>query len=160
MRVLPGFDPDGKIKLLHRLRDQAEIIICVYAGDIEQNKVRSDLGITYDQDVLRLMDDLHYWDLKINSVLITRYTGQPAATQFKNSLERRELKCIRTATQKAIQWTLRPSLVTQDMAQMNLSKQLAHLSCRTALVPTAGKLATCLSQLYQGNQTWSSCRLF
>lgn len=60
MRVLPGFDPDGKIKLLHRLRDQAEIIICVYAGDIEQNKVRSDLGITYDQDVLRLMDDLHY----------------------------------------------------------------------------------------------------
>jgi len=92
MRVLPGFDPDGKIKLLHRLRDQAEIIICVYAGDIEQNKIRGDLGITYDQDVLRLMDDLHYWDLKINSVLITRYTGQPAATQFKNSLERRGIK--------------------------------------------------------------------
>ena len=92
MRVLPGFNPDGKIKLLHRLRDKAEIIICVYAGDIEQNKIRGDLGITYDQDVLRLMDDLHYWDLKINSVLITRYTGQPAATQFKNSLERRGIK--------------------------------------------------------------------
>ena len=77
MRVLPGFDPDGKVKLLYRLRNQAEIIICVYAGDIEQNKVRGDLGITYDRDVLRMIDDLHHWDLKINSVLITRYTGQP-----------------------------------------------------------------------------------
>ena len=100
----------------------------MYAGDIEQNKVRGDLGITYDQDVLRLMDDLHYWDLKINSVPITRYTGQPAATQFKNSSNVAALKCIRMATQKAIRWTLKPSLVTQDMAQMNLSKRLAHLS--------------------------------
>ena len=91
MRVLPGFDPDGKVKLLYRLREQAEIIIGVYAGDIEQNKIRGDLGITYDRDVLRLIDDLRHWDLAINSVVITRYSGQAAATQFKNRLERRGL---------------------------------------------------------------------
>ncbi len=74
------------------------------------------------------VDGLHYWDLKINSVLITRYTGQPAATQFKLTRGVAELKCARTATQKAIRWTLKPSLVTQDYGANNLSKQLA--TCR------------------------------
>ncbi len=128
MRVLPEIRSDGKIKLLHRLRDQARLLSACTAGDIEQeNKSYSDLGITYNQDVLRLMDDLHYWDQQINSVLITRYTGQPAATQFKNSLERRGVpKCMRTATE-GYRWTLKPSLVTQDMAKRDLSKRLAHL---------------------------------
>ena len=91
-RVLPGFDENAKIKLLHKLRDKAEIIICVYAGDIERNKIRGDFGITYDIDVLRLIDDLRSYDLDVNSVVITRYSGQPAASIFINKLERRGIK--------------------------------------------------------------------
>ena len=91
-RVLPGFDEDAKIKLLQKLKDKAEIIICVYAGDIERNKVRGDFGITYDMDVLRLIDDLRSYNLEVNSVVITRFSGQPATTVFMNKLERRNIK--------------------------------------------------------------------
>ena len=78
--------------LLHKLKEKVEIIICVYAGDIERNKIRGDFGITYDVDVLRLIDDLRSYDLQVNSVVITRYTGQPSATVFINKLERRGIK--------------------------------------------------------------------
>ena len=77
-RVLPGFDEDAKIKLLQKLKDQAEILICVYAGDIERNKIRGDYGITHDMDVFRLIDELREYGLAVNSVVITRYNGQPA----------------------------------------------------------------------------------
>lgn len=76
-RVLPGFDANAKVKLLRQMKEKAEIIICVYAGAIESNKIRADFGITYDMDVMRLIDDLRSWDLDINSVVITRYSGQP-----------------------------------------------------------------------------------
>ena len=85
-RVLPGFDEDAKIKLLHKLKDKVEIIICVYAGDIERNKIRGDFGITYDMDVMRLIDDLRAWELEVNSIVITRYDNQPAAQVFINKL--------------------------------------------------------------------------
>lgn len=91
-RVLPGFDENAKIKLLQQLKDKSEIIICVYAGDIERNKIRGDFGITYDMDVLRLIDDLREYGLEVNSVVITRYSGQPATTVFINKLERRNIK--------------------------------------------------------------------
>jgi len=91
-RVLPGFDEDSKIKLLQKLKDQAEILICVYAGDIERNKIRGDYGITYDMDILRLIDELRGYGLEINSVVITRYNGQPATKLFINKLERRNIK--------------------------------------------------------------------
>ena len=87
-RVLPGFDENAKIKLLQQLKDKSEIIICVYAGDIERNKIRGDFGITYDMDVLRLIDDLREYGLEVNSVVITRYNGQPATTVFINKLDR------------------------------------------------------------------------
>ena len=74
-RVLPGFDEDAKIKLLHRLKEKVEVVICVYAGDIERNKIRGDFGITYDIDTLRLIDDLRAYELDVNSVVITRYDG-------------------------------------------------------------------------------------
>ena len=148
MRVLPGFDPDGKIKLLHRLRDQAEIIICVYAGDIEQNKIRGDLGITYDQDVLRLMDDLHYWDLKINSVLITRYTGQPAATQFKNSLERRGIKVYTHGYTEGYPMDVETIVSDAGYGANEFIETTRPLVVVTAPGANSGKLATCLSQLY------------
>ena len=86
-RVLPGFDEDSKIKILQKLKDQAEVIICAYAGDIERNKIRGDYGITYDMDILKSIDEFTEYGLKVNSVLITRYSGQPATKVFINKLD-------------------------------------------------------------------------
>src|SRR5690606_19287299 len=91
-RVLPGYDENVKIKLLHELREKVEVIVCVYAGAIERNKIRGDFGITYDMDALRLIDDLRANGLDVNSVVITRYDGQPAATVFINKLQNRGIK--------------------------------------------------------------------
>lgn len=148
MRVLPGFDPDVKVKLLHKLRDKAEIIICVYAGDIEKNKVRADLGITYDMDVLRMIDDLRYWDLEINSVLITRYTGQPAATQFKAQLERRGLKVYTHGFTKGYPMDVDIIVSDEGYGKNEFIETTKPLVIVTAPGANSGKLATCLSQLY------------
>ena len=93
MRVLPGFDENAKIKLLQKMKDQAEIIICVYSGDITTNKTRADFGITYDLEVLRLIDMFRKYDLQINSVVVTRYEeDSPAVVKFINKLEQRGIK--------------------------------------------------------------------
>ncbi len=86
-RVLPGFDLNGKVKLLSELRDSAEIILCISAKAIEKNKTRSDIGITYDMDVLRLIDALRKIGLYIGAVVITQFTGQPSADTFRKQLE-------------------------------------------------------------------------
>ncbi|MBN1557030.1 MAG: DUF1846 family protein, partial [Lentisphaerae bacterium] len=91
-RVLPGFDPNVKMRLLRELRDQADIILCIYAGDIERKKMRADFGITYDADALKLIDDIREWGLDVRAVVITRYDEQPAARLFKNRLERRQVR--------------------------------------------------------------------
>ena len=88
-RVLPGFEANGKIKLLQKLKDKTEIIFSISAGDIEKNKIRADIGITYDMDVLRLMDNIRKMGIYISSIVITQYVDQPAADIFKNKLERR-----------------------------------------------------------------------
>lgn len=93
MRVLPGFDENAKIKLLQRMKDQAEIIICIYSGDITTSKTRQDFGITYDLEVLRLIDMFRKYDLEINSVVVTRYEDNlPAVDNFINRLERRGIR--------------------------------------------------------------------
>ncbi|MBQ2747259.1 MAG: DUF1846 family protein, partial [Firmicutes bacterium] len=92
MRVLPGFDENAKIKLLQKLKDQAEIIICIYSGDIINSKTRQDFGITYDLEVLRLIDIFRKYDLSVNSVVVTRYEDAPAVNKFINRLERRGIK--------------------------------------------------------------------
>ena len=93
MRVLPGFDENAKIKLLQKMKDQAEIIICIYSGDIMTSKTRQDFGITYDLEVLRLIDVFRKYDLMINSVVVTRYEdNSPAVDKFINRLERRGIK--------------------------------------------------------------------
>ena len=91
-RVLPGFEPDSKLKMLMQLRDVAEIIIVVSALDIEKNKVRSDLGITYDIDVLRLREEFESRGLSVNSVVITHYNGQSSASAFRTRLEKMGIK--------------------------------------------------------------------
>ena len=97
-RVLPGFQPDSKLKMLLQLADQAEIVIVINAADIEKNKVRHDLGITYDMDVLRLIQAYRDQGLKAESVVITRYAGQPAAVQFKTKLENLGIRVYRHYT--------------------------------------------------------------
>src|SRR5512143_822777 len=89
VRVLPGFDPNVKMHLLQNLKDNAEVILCIYAGDIEKKKVRADFGITYDADALKLIDDLGEWGVEVRAVVITRYEAQPAAAAFLRRLQRR-----------------------------------------------------------------------
>ena len=99
-RVLPGYDPNVKMRLLRKLRDQTDIILCIYAGDIERKKVRADFGITYDSDAFKLIDDLREWQLEVAAVVITRFDEQPAAVAFHNKLQRRG---VRVYTHRAIQ---------------------------------------------------------
>ena len=91
-RVLPGYDPNVKMRLLQQLKDQADILLCIYAGDIERKKIRADFGITYDADALKLIDDLKTWGIEVLGVVITRFDNQPSATMFKNKLERRGIR--------------------------------------------------------------------
>ena len=94
-RVLPGFEPDSKIRMLAQMKDKAEIIIAINASDIEKNKVRGDLGITYDSDVLRLIDAFRSMDLYVGSVVVTQYAGQTAADAFQKRLESLGVKVYR-----------------------------------------------------------------
>ncbi len=94
-RVLPGFAPDSKIRMLEKIKDKAEVIIAINAGDIEKNKVRGDLGITYDQDVLRLIDAFRGYGLYVSSVVLTRWQEQPSAVAYQKKLEGLGLKVYR-----------------------------------------------------------------
>ena len=91
-RVLPGFDPNVKMRLLQKLKDKTDIILCVHAGDIERKKMRADFGISYDSDALKTIDDFKEWGIEITAVVITRYQNQPQPTSFKNKLERNGIK--------------------------------------------------------------------
>ena len=93
-RVLPGFDPNVKMRLLQKLRDNSEVLLCIYAGDIERRKVRADFGITYDSDTMKLIDDLREWGIEVAAVVITRYDNQPSAAVFKNKYLPEESKVI------------------------------------------------------------------
>ncbi|HOW58487.1 MAG TPA: DUF1846 domain-containing protein [Candidatus Omnitrophota bacterium] len=151
-RVLPGFDPNVKMRLLHKLRDQAEIVICIHAGDIERRKMRADFGITYDADIFRMIDEYRGWGLDVAAVVITRFTDQPAAKIFKNKLERRG---IRTYTHRFTKGypTDVDTIVSDEGYGANeyivTTKPLVIIS---APGPGSGKLATCLSQLYHDHR--------
>ena len=90
-RVLPGFDPNVKMRVFQSLKDKIDVIVCIYADDIERRKIRSDFGITYDTDVFKMIDDFSDWGLSVSRVVITRFNGQPAAVQFMNRLSRRRM---------------------------------------------------------------------
>lgn len=151
-RVLPGFDENAKIKLLHKMKEQVEVIICVYAGDIERNKIRGDFGITYDMDVLKLIDDLRSYDLQVNSVVITRYDFQPAATVFMNKLAHKGIKVYTHAATKGYPTDV-DTIVSDDGYGKNpYIETTKPIVVVTAPGPGSGKLATCLSQLYHEHQ--------
>lgn len=151
-RVLPGFDENAKIKLLHKLRKNTEIIICVYAGDIERNKIRGDFGITYDMDVLRMIDDLRSYDLDVNSVVITRYENQPSATIFINKLERRGIKVYTHKFTKGYPTDVDTIVSEEGYGQNPYIETDKPIVVVTAPGPGSGKLATCLSQMYHENK--------
>ncbi|WP_040210429.1 DUF1846 domain-containing protein [Clostridium polynesiense] len=147
-RVLPGFDENAKIKLLQKLKEKVEIIICVYAGDIERNKIRGDFGITYDMDVLRLIDDLRSYELDVNSVVITRYEGQPATTVFIKKLEHRGIKVYTHEATKGYPTDVDTIVSDEGYGKNPYIETTKPIVVVTAPGPGSGKLATCLSQLY------------
>ncbi|MFW6140387.1 MAG: DUF1846 domain-containing protein [Acidobacteriota bacterium] len=147
-RVLPGFDPNAKIRLLQKLQDKADIVLCVYSGDIEQKKIRADFGITYDVDILRLIDDLRSWGLDVVAVVITRFNHQPVVQQFQNRLKRRG---IQTYTHQEISgYPTNFDIIASEkgFGASPYIKTTKPIVVVAAPGPGSGKMATCLSQLY------------
>lgn len=151
-RVLPGFQPDAKLKMLLQLKDQAEIVIVINAADIEKNKVRGDLGITYDVDVKRLMKEFSDRGLYVGSVVMTHYAGQTAADLFKVRLEKKGVKVYLHYTIDGYPNNI-PHIVSDDgFGRNEYIKTTRPLVVITAPGPGSGKMATCLSQLYHDNK--------
>ena len=147
-RVLPGFEPDSKLRMLMQLSDQAEIVIVISAADIDKNKVRGDLGITYDEDVLRLIEVFSERGLYVGSVCITRYSGQEGADLFKNRLEKLGIRVF--VHYNIPGYPSNTSLIVSDEGYgknqyIETSRPLVVI---TAPGPGSGKMAVCLSQLY------------
>lgn len=147
-RVLPGFQPDSKMRMLMQLSDQAEIIIVISAEDIEKNKVRGDLGITYDLDVLRLMSIFKNHDLFVGSVVITKYSGQESASLFKNRLEKLGIKVYRHYPISGYPSNIPHIVSDEGYGKNDYIETSRPLIVVTAPGPGSGKMAVCLSQLY------------
>ncbi|MBR7159605.1 MAG: DUF1846 domain-containing protein [Clostridia bacterium] len=147
-RVLPGFSPNAKIHILTELKDQAEIIFVISAGDIERNKIRADFGITYDMDVMRLMDNLRRLGIYINSVVITQYAGQPQADVFKRKLEMRGERVYVHRHTKGYPTDVNTIVSDEGYGANPYIETTRPLVVVTAPGPGSGKLATCLSQMY------------
>ena len=151
-RVLPGFAPDSKIRMLVELKDEAEIVIVINAADIEKNKVRGDLGITYDQDVLRLIDAFRGFGLYIGSVVLTCYNDQPSATAFKTRLETLGVKVYKHYRIPGYPSDI-PTIVSDEgYGKNDYIETERSLVVVTAPGPGRGKMATCLSQLYHDHK--------
>ena len=151
-RVLPGFRPDSKIRMLQTLKDDVEIVVAICAGDIEKNKMRGDLGISYDTDVLRLIDVFRGLGFYVGSVVITQYAGQPAADAFI-----KRLGALGVKSYKHYPIAGYPSDVAHIVSDEGLGKNEYIETTRSLIVVTApgpgsGKMATCLSQLYHDNR--------
>lgn len=147
-RVLPGFAPDSKLRMLMQLSDQAEIIIVISAKDIEKNKVRGDLGITYDSDVLRLMDSFRNRGMYVGSVVITQYSGQESALLFKNRLENLHINVYIHYNIAGYPSNIPLIVSDEGYGKNEYIKTTRPLVIVTAPGPGSGKMATCLSQLY------------
>jgi uncharacterized protein (UPF0371 family) len=147
-RVLPGFDPNVKMRLLQQLKDFADIILCIYAGDIERRKMRADFGITYDADALKLIDDLEDWGLSIRAVVITRFENQPSAEIFKSKLERQGVEVHTHRFTKGYPTDVDLIVSDEGYGANDYIENENRLIVVTGPGPGSGKLATCLSQLY------------
>ena len=151
-RVLPGFEPDSKLKMLMQMKDDAEIVIVISAVDIEKNKVRSDLGITYDMDVLRLRDEFMARDLSVNSVVITHFTGQSSAEAYRKRLENMGIRVYYHHTIEGYPHNVALIDSEEGFGKNDYVETTKPLVVVTAPGPGSGKMAVCLSQLYQENK--------
>ena len=147
-RVLPGFDPNVKMRLLQGLADKAEVVLCIFAGDIEKKKVRADFGITYDADAMKLIDDLGELGVAVRAVVITRYQEQPAAATFKARLENRGVRVYTHRFTKGYPTNVDVVVSEEGYGANPYIETEKPIVVVTGPGPGSGKLATCLSQLY------------
>ena len=150
-RVLPGFQPDSKLQMLMQLSDVAEIVIVISAADIEKNKVRGDLGITYDVDVLRLISEFEKKGLYVGSVVITQFAGQSGAVQFRERLEKKNIKVYQHYIIEGYPSNIPLIVSDSGFGKNDYIETTRPLVVITAPGPGSGKMATCLSQLYHEN---------
>ena len=150
-RVLPGFQPDSKLQMLMQLSDVAEIVIVISAADIEKNKVRGDLGITYDVDVLRLISEFEKKGLYVGSVVITQFAGQSGAVQFRERLEKKDIKVYQHYIIEGYPSNIPLIVSDSGFGKNDYIETTRPLVVITAPGPGSGKMATCLSQLYHEN---------
>ncbi len=147
-RVLPGFDENNKMKVFQSLKDKLDMIICIYAGDIERRKIRSDFGISYDADVLKMIDDFAQYGIKCDKVVITRYENQVAATSFKEKLERKGIHVYTHPKTPGYPANIDIVVSENGYGKNEYIPVSAPVVIVTAPGPGSGKLATCLSQMY------------
>lgn len=147
-RVLPGFDPNVKMRLLQILKDKIDVILCIHAGAIERKKIRADFGITYDVDVLKTIDDFREWGIDITAVVITRYENQPPAKAFKNKLELRGVKVYLHYPTKGYPTDVDLIVSDQGYGANEYVTTRHPIVIVTGPGPGSGKLATCLCNLY------------
>lgn len=150
-RVLPGFSPDSKVQMLRKLSDDVEIVIVINADDIESNRMRSDIGITYDTDVLRLIDSFREIELYVGSVVIAQFSGQPAAVAFRNKLEMCNVKVFMHYPIQGYPYDVAHIVSEEGYGKNDYIETTRPLVVITAPGPGSGKMATCLSQLYHEN---------
>ena len=151
-RVLPGFAPDSKLQMLLQLKDEAEVVIAINSADIEKNKVRGDLGITYDLDVMRLIDAFRAVGLYVGSVVLTRYESQISAVQFAQKLESLGVKVYRHYSIPGYPHNVEAAMSEDGFGRNEYIETTRELVIVTAPGPGSGKMATCLSQLYHENK--------
>ena len=151
-RVLPGFESDAKIKLLEKLKDISEVIFCINANDIEKNKIRADYGISYELELIRLIENLQNLGISINSVVITLYTGQPSVKHLVNLLNSRNVKSYIHTPTKGYPNDIELIVSEDGYGKNPYVETTKKLVVVTAPGPNSGKLGTCLSQLYHENR--------
>ncbi|MBQ7109394.1 MAG: DUF1846 domain-containing protein, partial [Clostridia bacterium] len=151
-RVLPGFQPDSKLRMLLQLKDRVEIVIVINSADIEKNKLRGDLGITYDLDVIRLIDCFRTIDLYVGSVVLTQYKDQPIAEAFQKRLESLGVKVYRHYSIEGYPSDISKIVSDEGYGKNDYIETTRELVVVTAPGPGSGKMATCLSQLYHENK--------
>ncbi len=147
-RVLPGYDPNVKLRLLQMLSDKINIVLSIYAGDIESGRLRGDFGITYDAATFKLIDDLRKWNLDILAVVITRFNNQPSAVVFKNKLERRGIKVYLHYPIEGYPVDVDAVVSDKGFGKNDYIETNKPIVVVTGPGPNSGKLSTCLSQLY------------
>lgn len=151
-RVLPGFEPDSKIRMLAQIRDDVEVVTVINANDIEKNKVRGDIGITYDLDVLRLIDAFREYGLYVGSVVLTRFEGQESAVAFQKRVEELGIKVYRHYSISGYPNNIEKIISEEGFGKNEYIETKRSLVIVTAPGPGSGKMAVCLSQLYHENQ--------